>query len=131
MSSRLSKRRSGFMINYESTDSLLDMSFKNKTKRIINARRISGLPFIDMMNLETRNLTKEELKNRFIKSVRLAILCRRLCIDGKAAYDSKINRFISFAQIGVSELTKLDDEGALIKAEMMNFNYSFKAGSYL
>lgn len=131
MSSRLSKRRSGFMINYESTDSLLDMSFKNKTKRIINARRISGLPFIDMMNLETRNLTKEELKNRFIKSVRLAILCRRLCIDGKAAYDSKINRFISFAQIGVSELTKLDDEGALIKAEMMNFNNSFKAGSYL
>ena len=133
MANRYGERRGGILVHFASTDSLSDsssMSFKAKTVQIINARRISGLPFYDILRFGRMEMTKEELKYKFIKIVRLAILCRRICSHHKAVYDLRIKSFMSFAQIGVSDLTKIDDECALIKAEMMNFKNSFKEGKY-
>ncbi len=81
----------------------------------------------------TRFLIRRNIspKKRFIKIVNLIRFCYRWHTWAKYKYARIFQRFISFAQYyvpnitGESENLSLDDEKALIKAEMMNFKASF------
>ncbi len=70
-------------------------------------------------------------KQRFIQIANIIRFCYRWHIWAKYKYARIFHRFVSFAQYyvpnitGESEHLVLDDENALIKAEMMNFSATF------